>query len=512
MAKAPVPKSADLVTTLDNLGSPSVTVIGDLILDHYVVGGVERISPEAPIPVLHVKDETDRLGGAANVAANVLSLGGRCTLIGALGQDEPGGRFEALAGATRGLTLMAARTKSRPTVLKTRMVSQNQQMLRVDREHNTPLDAAATETLRRSAERAIADADALVLSDYGKGVLTDAACRHFIELAGRRGIPVIVDPKGRNYAKYKGATAVTPNRAEAEAATGMDCSTLEGVERAGRVLCKRLGLKAAVITLSAQGVAIVSAKGPVTHIAAQARSVYDVTGAGDTFIAVFAVLAARGEDFVTAARLANYAAGIKVARFGAVAVTRQEVRRAVVSAHEGFDHAGKVLTHAELEQALARHRARGERVVFTNGCFDILHQGHVTYLNFCRGQGDVVVVGLNSDAGVRKLKGPQRPVNPAPARARVLSALADVSYVTVFEEDTPEKLIRKVRPSVLVKGEDWAGKGVAGAGFVEKSGGKVVFAPLVRGESTTSIIERARGGKPGKKIKDRSAHVPAGNA
>ncbi|MCC6575484.1 MAG: D-glycero-beta-D-manno-heptose-7-phosphate kinase [Planctomycetes bacterium] len=492
MATDKQPSTHDLVDALDELGGPSVAVMGDLILDHYVFGGVERISPEAPIPVLHVKDETDRLGGAANVAANVLSMGGKSSLIGVLGKDEGGQRFETLANATRGLTLMGTNTTARPTIIKTRMVSQNQQMLRVDREHNTALDASTAAGVRACAARAISDADALVLSDYNKGVLTHESCQEAIRLAQKRGIPVIVDPKGRDYSKYKGATAVTPNRAEAEAATGIDCRGMEGVENAGRLLCKQLGLKAAVITLSAQGVAIVPARGAMTHIPAQARSVYDVTGAGDTFIAAFAVLVAHGEDFVISARLANYAAGLKVARFGAVAITREELRRAVISAHEGFDHVGKVVTWDELEAALKSHRAKGERIVFTNGCFDILHSGHVTYLNFCRGHGDIVVVGLNSDASVRKLKGPQRPINDSHARARVLAALADVSYVTVFEDETPEELIRKVCPSVLVKGEDWAGKGVAGADFVEKNGGKVVFAPFVRGQSTSNTIAKIK--------------------
>src|SRR5690606_28236174 len=259
-------------------------------------------------------------------------------------------------------------------------------------------------------------------------------------------------------------------------------------------LCKQLKLKAAVITLSAQGVAVIPARGEMTHFPAQARSVYDVTGAGDTFIAAFAMCVAAKADFNTAARVANYAAALKVARFGAVAITREELRRSVISAHEGFDHAGKVVTHAELVEALGEHRKRGEQIVFTNGCFDLLHQGHVTYLNFCRGQGDVVVIGLNSDASVRRLKGPTRPVNEAEARARVLAALSDVDYVTVFEDDTPEKLIRKVKPDVLVKGEDWSGKRVAGADFVESNGGRVVFAPLVQGKSTSKIIEKAKGG------------------
>ncbi len=484
--------TTDLISTIDSLGSPKVAVVGDLILDHYVFGNVARISPEAPIPVLHVTREEDRLGGAANVAANILSLGGRAALVGAISRDDPGSRFRRLCRAAKGLQLMAAVTPNRPTVLKTRMVSQNQQMLRVDRESAVALEKAQLAEIQQLAGDALRGARAVVLSDYGKGVVTPAVAQAAIKAARKAGVPVVVDPKGRDYARYRGATAVTPNRAEAEAATGIDCSTMPGVVAAGRKLIDELGLKAAVITLSAQGVAVIPARGAMAHFPALSRSVYDVTGAGDTFIATFALCLAAGADFQTAARVANYAAALKVARFGAVAVTRDELRRSVISANEGFHHAGKVVTHTELAAALAEHRKRGERIVFTNGCFDLLHQGHVTYLNFCRGQGDIVVVGLNSDASVRRLKGPTRPVNQAESRARVLAALSDVDYVTVFTEDTPEKLIGKVAPDVLVKGEDWQGKKVAGAGLVEQRGGKVVFAPFVQGKSTTLLIEKLK--------------------
>ena len=483
----------DLIHLIDNLGNPRVAVVGDLILDHYVFGAVSRISPEAPIPVLHVKREEDRLGGAANVAANVLAMGGRVTLAGALGKDEPARRFRALAGASAGLQLAVHESASWPTILKTRMVSQNQQMLRVDREASGGLPAGDLARVAAGGARAFKGVQAVVLSDYGKGVITPDSAQGFIRTARKQGVPVIVDPKGRDYSRYKGAFAVTPNRSEAEAATGLDCSTMAGVEKAGRELARKLGLKAAVVTLSADGVAVVPPRGKLQHFPAQARGVYDVTGAGDTFIATFAVCVASGADEFTAARMANYAGGLKVARFGAVAIARDELRRAILSAHEGYDHAGKVLDRDLLVQALQQHRKRGERIVFTNGCFDLLHQGHVTYLNFCRGQGDLVVVGLNSDESVRRLKGPTRPINDLEARARVLAALADVSYVTVFHDDTPEELIRAVQPDVLVKGEDWSGKAVAGAAFVEGHGGKVVFAPLVEGKSTTNLIAKASG-------------------
>ena len=495
----------DLIEIIDALGKPKLAVVGDLILDHYVFGAVSRISPEAPIPVLHVRSEEDRLGGAANVAANILSLGGKSTLVGALGRDEPGARFRKLAGASKGLSLSAAQSNSRPTVLKTRMVSQNQQMLRVDREEPGALQPMELKDVTGRALKSLEGVGAVVLSDYGKGVITPDSAQTLIAAATTAGVPVIVDPKGRDYSRYRGATAVTPNRAEAEAATGIDCSTLAGVEEAGRKLCRELKLKVAVITLSAEGVAVIPARGKIAHFPAQARSVYDVTGAGDTFIAAFAMCVAGGAEFNTAARIANYAAALKVARFGAVAITREELRRSVISAHEGFDHAGKVMTHNELVEALEPLRKTGQRVVFTNGCFDLLHQGHVTYLNFCRGQGDVVVVGLNSDASVRRLKGPTRPVNESDARARVMAALNDVDYVTVFEEDTPEALIRKVRPDVLVKGEDWSGQQIAGGAFVESTGGRVVFAPLVQGKSTSNMIEKAKGSNPVRKLGSKRA-------
>ncbi|MCF6227260.1 MAG: D-glycero-beta-D-manno-heptose 1-phosphate adenylyltransferase, partial [Planctomycetes bacterium] len=436
----------------------------------------------------------DALGGAANVASNISSMGGRSTLIGVLGKDEVAERFRELSLSIVGLKLDAVTCNHRPTIRKTRMVSQNQQMLRVDRENLDVLNDKQMDRLLAKFGRALKGAKAVIISDYAKGAITDDSAQKIISLANAAGVPVLVDPKGRDYSRYKGATAITPNRAEAEAATGIDCTTLAGVEKAGRSLCRKLKLKAACITLSADGVAVIPAKGKMAHFTNQARSVFDVTGAGDTFIATFALAVGSGVDFDTAAFIANHAGALKVGKFGAVPIAREELRRSIISAHEGYDHAGKVVTVEELRAALNEHRKQGLSVVFTNGCFDLLHQGHVTYLNFCAGQGDIVVLGLNSDASVRRLKGPTRPVNEEEARARVLAALGDVDYVTVFNEDTPEKLIRAVGPDVLIKGEDWAGKTVAGAKFVESNGGKVVFAPMVDGKSTTSMIAKAKAG------------------
>ncbi|MDC1142932.1 D-glycero-beta-D-manno-heptose 1-phosphate adenylyltransferase [Planctomycetota bacterium] len=484
--------TADLIEVIDSLGAPKIVVVGDLILDHYVFGNVSRVSPEAPIPVLHVGREEDVLGGAANVASNILSMGGKSTLVGVLGKDEAAERFQGLADSIDGLKLDTVTCNYRPTICKTRMVSQNQQMLRVDRENLEVLQDKQVISLLSKYGRAIKGAKAVVISDYAKGAITDESAQAIIKQANAAGIPVLVDPKGRDYSKYKGATSITPNRGEAEAATGIDCSTLAGVEKAGRWLCRKLKLKAACITLSADGVAVIPAKGKMSHFTNQARSVFDVTGAGDTFIATFALTVGSGIGFETAAFIANHAGALKVGKFGAVPIAREELRRSIIGAHEGYDHAGKVVTHEQLVDALKEHRKNGQKVVFTNGCFDLLHQGHVTYLNFCAGHGDIVVLGLNSDASVRRLKGPTRPVNEEDARARVLAALGDVDYVAVFDDDTPEKLIRKVTPDVLIKGEDWAGKTVAGAKYVESKGGKVVFAPVVEGKSTTNMIAKAK--------------------
>ncbi|MEE9312725.1 MAG: PfkB family carbohydrate kinase, partial [Planctomycetota bacterium] len=298
--------TADLIEVIDSLGMPKLVVVGDLILDHYVFGNVSRVSPEAPIPVLHVDKEEDVLGGAANVASNISSMGGKSVLIGVLGKDEAADRFREISLSVGGLKLDTVTCNQRPTIRKTRMVSQNQQMLRVDRENLDVLNDKQMASLLGKYGRALKGAKAVIISDYAKGAITGESAQQIIKQAKAVGIPVLVDPKGRDYSKYTGATAVTPNRGEAEAATGIDCSTLAGVEKAGRYLCRKLKLKAACITLSADGVAVIPAKGKMAHFTNQARSVFDVTGAGDTFIATFALAVGSGIDFDTAAFMANH--------------------------------------------------------------------------------------------------------------------------------------------------------------------------------------------------------------
>ena len=497
----------DLLHAVNAAARPHIAVVGDLILDLYVRGDVSRVSPEAPIPVLAVKHQEYKLGGAANVAANIVSMGGTVTLVGALADDEAGKMLRSLARATKSLTLSPVVVNDRPTIVKTRMVAQHQQMLRVDEERAGELAAISYRDLRAALESALKDgADLLILSDYGKGVLSERFTREAVALARKAKVPVLVDPKGRDYAKYAGATAITPNRAEAEAATGVLCDGDAGAARAAKWLLDKLKLDAAVITLGAGGVALLERgghaktkksaaggkSGGLVRIPTVARSVFDVTGAGDTFIATLGAFMAQGLEIAGAARLANIAAGIKVGKFGAAAITRDELRRALIAAHEAFDYHAKIVSRDDLKSIAETLRKDARRIVFTNGCFDILHAGHVTYLHFCKSRGDVLVLGLNSDASVRAIKGKDRPVNSEADRARVLAALADVDFISVFSEHTPDKLIRAVAPDVLIKGADWEGKIVVGADFVESYGGEVVFAPLLKGRSTSAVIDKMR--------------------
>jgi len=482
-----------LLHALNETKRPRILVIGDVILDHYVKGEVDRISREAPIPVLEVRGEEFKLGGAANVGANLVSMGTQAHLIGVIADDDAGRQFKQIVRSTRGLDFTPVYTTDRPTIIKTRVVAQHQQMLRFDREITDPMPPKVYKELAKVLKAKLAECDFLIISDYAKGALSDDLTREAIKLARARKIPILVDPRGRDYSKYAGATAVTPNRLEAELATGISCATDETIEQACRKLRDDFKLEVGMVTLGPMGVAFIPKGGKYQRIPAQARQVFDVTGAGDTFIATFAAFHGQGVDLAGSARLANMAAGIKVGKFGAAAIQRDELRRAIVAAHEAFDYQSKIVSSKDLKSIVGSIKQSGRRVVFTNGCFDILHAGHVTYLNWCKAQGDVLVLGLNSDASVRRQnKGPDRPVNEESDRARVLAALADIDFVCVFNESTPERLIRAVRPDVLVKGADWEGKDVAGGAFVKCIGGEVKFAPFLPGRSTTGTLAKIR--------------------
>jgi len=480
----------DLLKLLDGLGHPRVLIVGDLILDRYIAGEVARISPEAPIPVLAAKRSHVGLGGAGNVAANLRAMDAEVELCGVVGAGERG---DQLLGLLAGIGVGAAgvlRCDDRPTTEKTRLVSGAQQMLRVDWEEARPVtDVIATRLLAVVRER-IVGVGAVVLSDYGKGVLTDAVIRAVIEAARAANVPVLVDPKGTDYTRYRGASLVTPNRKEAEQALGRSLAQLDDLPAAAGELIETAGLDAAVITLGPDGIYYRSSAGE-GRVPTVARAVFDVSGAGDTVIANLALGLAAGLRLEQAVFLANQAAGIVVGRSGAASATRDELRVVLGERRVGV---GAVLTPDELPALLAEWRAEGKRIVFTNGCFDILHAGHIAYLRSARARGDVLLIGVNDDESVRRLKGADRPINPLEDRMTVLAALEMVDAVVPFGEDTPARIVEEVTPNVLVKGQDWEEAGVVGQEWVEKHGGEVFLAPLVPGRSTTKIAERIKKG------------------
>ena len=479
----------ELIHALQALGDPRVAVVGDFMLDRYIWGDAERVSPEAPVPVVHAHREEDRLGGAGNVAANLAALGARPCCFGAAGQDSSG---DLLADALRAAGAEAdglVRCGDRPTVQKIRVMARNQQMLRVDREEADALTADDEAALL--AALCAADWQVVVLSDYGKGVLSPGLTAAVIEEAARRGVPCLVDPKHRDFSRYRGATLVTPNRSEAEGALGRTMPDLESLARDGESLRAEAGLHGLLVTLGPEGMFLLREDAEPLHLPTMARQVYDVTGAGDTVIAMLAAAMGAGLPTETAVRLANAAAGLAVAKVGTTAVGYDELLhalRVVSPAHKILEDGNEEAVQA----IIAGFRREGRRVVFTNGCFDILHAGHVRYLREARQRGDALVVGLNSDASVRRLKGEERPYNELMDRAEVLAGLESVDLVVPFEDDTPVELIKLVEPDVLVKGADWKDGEVAGADFVKARGGEVEFIEFLPGRSTTGIAERIR--------------------
>lgn len=480
-----------LVAALRAAPRPTVLIVGDLILDRYVSGEVSRISPEAPIPVLAARRSEEKLGGAGNVAANLVAMGAEVEVVGVVGDDGWGRELRSLLEEQKvgvgGLVVDARR----PTTQKTRMMSGAQQMLRVDWEDPSTLGGAALAEMVRLLPAKVRASRAVVLSDYGKGVLANEVVACVVREARAAGVPVLVDPKGDDYARYKGATLVTPNKKEAEQALGRKLARHADLPQAAQDLMRMAELDAAVVTLGADGIYYEDRRGARGHVPAQARAVFDVTGAGDTVVAQLAFHLAAGLDLASAVELANEAAAIVVGRLGTHAVTREELLAHLAA--DGRDE-GKLLDATTLDLRVAHWKKQGKRVVFTNGCFDVLHLGHVTYLKWARSKGDVLLVAVNDDASVRRAKGPTRPVNPLLDRMEVLAALECVDGVVGFAEDTPLELVQRVTPHALVKGADWAEKGVVGREWVESHGGVVHLAPLVPGRSTTAILERARQG------------------
>jgi len=476
-----------------------IVVAGEVILDRYVWGEVERISPEAPIPVLRARRREEKPGNAGFVMANLRALGARPLAFGIVG-DDYGGRmlramFRDLAIDTRGLLV----DPDRPTIVKERLLgsvqSANraiQQLLRVDDEDDRPLSGERERELTRRLDQVLERADGVLVSDINKGVLTPRLLKELIRGANRRRIPIIIDPRlSTDYSLYDGATAITPNRYETEMATGIKLTDRDAWRTAAESLIRRHHLQACLITLDRDGMYLAERGGRASFISTTPREVYDVTGAGDVVLAVFGLLAIAGLGFSSAAALANIAAGIEVGRLGTEIISRDDLARALAPANDRIEQ--KIVSISELKVQLESRRRAGQQVVFTNGCFDLLHVGHLQLLGFARAQGDVLVVGINSDRAVRLIKGQERPIYPAAERARILAALEMVDYVVVFDDVRAEEIIREVRPDVLVKGADWRGRTVDGQKFVESYGGRVLLAPLLDGRSTTLTISRMRG-------------------
>ncbi|MGL4550745.1 MAG: D-glycero-beta-D-manno-heptose 1-phosphate adenylyltransferase [Gemmataceae bacterium] len=483
---------SDLVT---RLGRPRVLVVGDAMLDRYVWGDAARISQEAPVILLQADRREERLGGASSVATMLAALGARTMLAAVVGPDADGGRIRKMVQELEIDDEALLVDPDRPSTVKERYIGRAQarhpqQMLRVDFEVRTPLGAAREAEMAGVLGRMIRRADIVLVSDYDKGVCTPGLLASVIAQARACGVRVIADPiRGGDYRKYHGCSAITPNRLEAGLAAGHVLNTLPQALEAGRALRERLDLEAAIVTLDRDGMALCHADGRQEVYPTRPRQVYDITGAGDMVMAVLGMALASGADYGPAIRLANVAGGLEVEKIGVATVTRDEMLHDIRHG-QAARGATKVLGRDELVREVARRRAVGQRVAFTNGCFDVLHAGHVQYLAEARAQADYLVVGLNADDSVRRLKGPERPHNPQDARAAVLAALESVDLVTVFEESTPLELIRAVLPDVLVKGADYTRERVVGADEVEANGGRVHLAVLKEGFSTTRTLKR----------------------
>ncbi len=468
-----------------------ILCIGDVMLDRFVKGSVNRISPESPVPVLLVSNTQSIPGGAANVGRNVASLGGFCTLVGVIGDDVTGREMEAMLRDSSGkIQPRMVVTSSHPTIEKTRFVAHGQHLLRADAEDTVPYPQQVQNDLVAAIAAEIEAHDVLVLSDYAKGVLSDYVVKESIRLARASGKPVIVDPKSANLARYSGATVVTPNAKETQMATGVEPTTDEQAEVAGRVALEKAGIESVLITRAERGMSLVSRTQPVAHIPACAREVFDVVGAGDTVVATLALCLGADFSLQDAARLANSAAGIVVGKHGTATVTQSELLDELNQQQGGSNAPVKVLDLTLAKVRAANWQREGLKVGFTNGCFDIVHAGHIAILKFSRAHCDRLIVGLNSDASVKRLKGAQRPINSQDDRACVIAALEMVDAVVIFDQDTPAELIETLSPDLLVKGADYQIHQIVGADHVLSRGGEVLTCELVPGRSTTAIVNK----------------------
>ncbi|MCI0749628.1 MAG: bifunctional D-glycero-beta-D-manno-heptose-7-phosphate kinase/D-glycero-beta-D-manno-heptose 1-phosphate adenylyltransferase HldE [Nevskiales bacterium] len=472
--------------TLPDFARARLLVAGDVMLDRYWTGLTQRISPEAPVPVVRIQKNEWRPGGAANVALNAATLGVKTRLLGVVGRDEPAQLLRESLTMQR-VDPAFLESQNRPTIAKLRVLSRHQQLIRLDFEESLSVAGAFDRgVLTQQFRAALEEAQVVILSDYGKGTLTDVA--ELIALARAAKKPVLIDPKGNDYRAYRDATLLTPNLSEFTAVVG-PCGNDEDIAAKGEQLRAELGLDALLVTRGEQGMTLIRPGQAPLHLTTEAREVFDVTGAGDTVIAVLGACLAAGQDLAHAARLANVAAGVVVGKLGTATVSVPELQRAL---RHGHSNDGDVLTEDRLLERIQEAHAHGETVVMTNGCFDVLHAGHVRYLEAARKLGDLLVVAVNDDASVRRLKGKDRPLNPLADRLCLLAALKSVDAVVPFSEDTPERLIAHVVPDVLVKGGDYTPEQVVGHETVTRHGGRVVILDFHPGYSTTAILKRAR--------------------
>ena len=465
---------------------PNILVLGDLMIDHYLWGSCERISPEAPVQIVDIAKETTVLGGAGNVINNLKALGANVSVSSVIGDDENGveltNMLHAIDVDTSNIIIQAGRATSK----KSRIIAVSQQVLRYDKESKEDITATSEDAILNTLKKSIASFAIVILSDYGKGVLTESLCQKVIGLAKEHGIKVLVDPKGNDFSKYKGAYLLTPNKKEAMLATGIDIVDDSSLEKALLRLKSTCALGLSLITLSEDGIATYDTQ--LRKFPTVAKEVFDVTGAGDTVIASIAFALSANKKIEEVAKFANLAAGVVVGKIGSATVSIAEIEEYEASLHKSSSDA-HIKSFEEIDTLVKQYKQKGKKVVFTNGCFDILHVGHVKYLQVAKSFGDILIVGLNSDASVSRLKGPSRPVNIAEDRAYLLAALEAVDFVVPFEEDTPYELIKMIAPDVLVKGGDYEGKEVVGTEFARE----LKLVDFVDGKSTTKTIEKIQG-------------------
>lgn len=486
----------NLAPFVEKLANHRILCVGDVMLDRYIYGQVERISPEAPIPVLHIQREAVTLGGAGNVVRNIVSLGGQIELVGIIGQDQAGYDLAKQLTSLPQVTSNLLTDNSRPTTLKTRFVADGQQLLRADHEISQAISADMEKQIMLRVRGAIEGCNVMILSDYAKGVLSPAVVKEIIALAKASNCKVLIDPKGRDFTRYSGAYMLTPNRKELSEVSGMAIRSVQDAEKAARQLIDAHNLQGILAKLGSDGVCLVMKDQPAQHFRASAREVFDVSGAGDTVVATLALALAGGVSPADGAALANIAGSIVVSKIGTAAVTRDELARELV--HDQVRQSEeKLVSLNEAAELAERWRKQGLKVGFTNGCFDLLHPGHISLLRQAKAACDKLIIGLNSDTSVKRLKGEGRPIQNETARATVLASLSDVDQIVIFAEETPINLIKTIRPSVLIKGADYTVATVVGADLVQGWGGQVVLANLVDGQSTTATIAKLQPKKAG---------------